>query len=97
MNRKIIDDTLLEKLFSDRLSHALELTLNTDKDYQKAVREEDIMYKKLEKVKLSKKQKKKVENVISANNACGAAYGNVAYRQGFHDAVKLIAELSEFI
>lgn len=91
----MMKETILEQLFSYRVNTALEHTLTMDKEYQKTVKNEDELFNRLEKTYFSKKQKLKVDRVISASNACGAAYGRTAYRQGFQDALKLIAELAE--
>lgn len=90
-------DGLLEELFSSRIIHALETTAATDQDYQEVSKKEDELLNKLDKKNLNRKQRVAVDRVISATNSCGAEYGRMAYRQGFQDAIKLIAELLEFI
>lgn len=88
---------LLEELFNSRMIHALETTAATDQDYLEVSKKEDELLNKLDKKNLNRKQRVAVDRVISAANSCGAEYGRMAYRQGFQDAIKLIAELSEFI
>lgn len=90
-------DGLLEELFNSRMIHALETTAATDQDYLEVSKKEDELLNKLDKKNLNRKQRVAVDRVISATNSCGAEYGRMAYRQGFQDAFKLIAELSEFI
>ncbi|MGB8452169.1 MAG: hypothetical protein WCD89_07530 [Anaerocolumna sp.] len=92
-SRQMKKDIVLEELFSTRINHALELTLTMDENYHKAVRKEDIMLNKLDKMKFSNKKKLAIDRAITANNACSAEYGRVAYRQGFQDAIKFVAEL----
>lgn len=44
---------------------------------------------------MSREQNKVVDKAISAANASGAAYGAVAYRQGFNDGIKLMSEVEQ--
>ncbi|SHK83291.1 hypothetical protein SAMN02745136_03446 [Anaerocolumna jejuensis DSM 15929] len=86
-------DIVLEELFSTRINHALELSLTMDENYNKVVKKEENLLNKLAKIKLSNKQRLAVDKAFSANNACSAEYGRIAYQQGFQDALKLMAEL----
>lgn len=88
---------LLNELFEERIDGVLEVSLDADEDYQNSIKKVDDLLDKLLKTKLSKKQRLKIDRVVSANNACGAEYGRLAYRQGFYDSMNLIAELSEII
>lgn len=90
-------DSLLEELFISRMIHALEATAAMNQDYQEVSKKEDKLLNKLDKKKLSRKQRLAVDRVLSAANNSGSEYGRLAYRQGFQDAIKLIAELSELI
>lgn len=91
------ESKLLDELFVERIDNALEEVLDMDEDYHNSIKKVDDLLDKLLKTKLSKKQRLKIDRVVSANNACGAEYGRVAYRQGFYDSMNLIAELSEII
>lgn len=86
-------DIVLDEIFSSRMNHALELSLAMDENYNKVVKKEENLLNKLGKIKLSNKQRLAVDRALSANNACSAEYGRIAYRQGFQDAIKLMAEL----
>lgn len=72
------ENKLLDALFEERIDCALELALDADEDYQNSTRKADELLDRLLKTKLSKKQRIKIDRVISANNACGAEYGRVA-------------------
>lgn len=91
------ESKLLNELFVERIDSALEEVLDTDEDYQNSIKKVDELLDILLKTKLSKKQRLKIDRLISACNACGAEYGRVVYRQGFYDSMNLIAELSEII
>lgn len=83
----MIKESFSEEFLSGRVNHAIERTLIMDKDYQKIIKEYEL-FDNLERIELSNEQKLKVDRVISAHNACGAAYGNATYKQGFQDADK---------
>lgn len=91
------ENKLLDKLFVERIDSALEVALDMDEDYQNSIREVDELLDNLLTTKLSKKQRLKIDRLISASNSCSAEQGRVAYRQGFYDSMNLIAELSEII
>lgn len=97
MEKEMKRDGLLDDFFLNRINHALETTAAIDKSYQEAAKKEDELFNKLNKRKLSRKQKLAVDRVISAANDCGAEYGKMAYRQGFQDAIKLLEELSSLV
>lgn len=91
------ENKLLDELFEERINSALEIALLSDEDYQNSIRDVDKLMNKLLKTKLSKKQRLKIDRVISANNFCGAEYGRIAYKQGFYDSINLMVELSNII
>lgn len=86
---------LLDIFVKVRTYKALDRVLDRSKDYQKALRQQDVAFERLARAGLSQAQKIIVDKAISANNDCGAVYGVVAYRLGFCDGVKLISELEE--
>ncbi len=87
------ESSILESFFRERKAGALESSLNENADYQTEVREYNEEISRLEQSGLSKEQFNTVNKVISAANAIGAEYGTAAYRQGFHDARRLVTEL----
>lgn len=91
------ESTLLDELFEERINSALEIALDANENYQNSLKKLDEMLDKLLNTNLSKKQKLKVDRVISASNLCGFEYGRVAYRQGFYDSMNLMAELWDII
>lgn len=88
-------DSLLEIIIKDRTFNTLDCVLENDVEYQKTIEKQERERDKLDDIGLSEKQRKLVDRAISATNACGAAYGIAAYRQGLHDGLKLMAELKE--
>lgn len=88
-------DRLLDILISLRMRDKLDSTLHNDKAYQQALKEQDMALKKMEKLKLGKKQSRIIDDVLSANNHYGAMYAFGAYRLGMQDGVKLMTELKE--
>lgn len=85
---------LLEDLFQIRSGNEMIWALDADEEYQAASGDAIKQQKKLEKLKLNKKQRKTVDKVLLANYNSNAAGVRVAYRQGFKDALKLIAEMN---
>lgn len=88
------DGNLLDILMEERIHKGLEKALNDNELYQSAQKEVDEAINELEKVGLSREQNKVVDRAISAVNASGAAYGAIAYRQGFYDGVELVSEIN---
>lgn len=89
------EDSLLEIIINDRTYNTLDCILENDIEYQKTIDNQKSANDKLNDIGLSEKQRKLVDRAISATNACGAAYGIAAYRQGLHDGLKLMAEIKE--
>lgn len=89
------EDSLLEIIINDRTYNTLDCILENDIEYQKTIDNQKSANDKLNNIGLSEKQRKLVDRAISATNACGAAYGIAAYRQGLHDGLKLMAEIKE--
>lgn len=88
-------ERLLDTLVKERMRATLDIVLRGDQYYQSTLAEQDKAFSQLEKIGLSKQQNTIVDRAISANNACGAAYGAVAYRLGLQDGIRLVSELKE--
>lgn len=86
---------LLDMLVSLRMRDKLDSTLYNNKDYLDALKKQDRAFKKMEKMKLGKKQSRIIDDAISANNHYGAIYAYGAYKLGLQDGVKLMSELRE--
>lgn len=93
MNR----EKILDELIHLRTGRPLEDALKEDRGYQDALRYQDKAFAKLEKIKWSRKQHRIIDNAISADNACGAAYGAIAYRLGLEDGIRLVRELMSIV
>ena len=88
------DGNLLDILVEERIHKGLEKVLYDNELYQSTQKEVDDAISELEKAGLSREQNKVVDKAISATNASGAAYGAVAYRQGFYDGAELVLEIN---
>lgn len=89
------EENILEILIEERMYNALEKTLNGDERYQQTEKELQRAIEEMAKADLSKEQDDVVDKALTAANSCGAAYGAVAYRQGFFDGIKLMFELEK--
>lgn len=76
---------------------ALDDVLKDDRDYQEALAQQQEFFDLLDKLGLTAEQKNVVDQVIAANNHCGAVYGAMAYRFGMEDGVRLCAEMKKII
>lgn len=87
---------ILNQLVHLRTGKALDERLKRDKcgRYQEALKQQDIAFAKLEGVKWSREQHRIIDEAISANNSCSAAYGAAAYRLGLEDGIRLMKELN---
>lgn len=88
-------EKLLGILADERIHNALENALEEDVEFQSAQDRHDTACEELENAGLDDEQNRLADQAISTANECGAAYGALAYRQGFNDGVKLIAELKQ--
>ena len=86
-------EKILDELIHLRTGRPLDDALKEDKGYQDALRHQDKAFAKLDRIKWSRKQHRIIDNAISADNACGAAYGAIAYRLGLEDGIRLVREL----
>ena len=88
-------EKILDTISYVRMGNALENALNNDRDYQHAVRHQETAFSRMDKLKLSSKQNKVVDRAISATNHCGSIYGEVAYKLGLQDGMRLAYELKK--
>lgn len=93
--RKTKKNSLLEILLEERMNKALDSHLLTDICYQNTCKSLDEKLKKLEKIKLTKKQFLAVDRVLTAQNFNSSEYGRAAYRQGFKDCLILLQEIEQ--
>lgn len=90
-------DGLLEIIAEHRTGKALDEAVENDKGYQEALVEQSEVFDKLEELELTTEQYKVVNQAISANNHLGAMYGEVAYRVGMEDGVRLRMEIEDIM
>lgn len=84
---------LLEIIAQYRTVRDLDDILKDDQDYQAALAQQQEAFDRLDELALTKEQKNVIDQVITANNHCGAVYGAVAYRFGIRDGINLVYEL----
>lgn len=88
-------EKLLGTFARKRLRTAVERAVSIDREYQCALKKQDMEFKKLDGIGLSNEQYKIVDGIVLATNYCGAIYGSVAYGQGLQDGIRLMAELNK--
>ncbi|WWR16539.1 hypothetical protein V1224_03540 [Lachnospiraceae bacterium JLR.KK008] len=86
---------LLDKLVALRTRKKLDIVLRNDKNYQDALKKQDLAFQTMKKLNLDKQQNLIIDRAISATTYCGAMYGAAAYKLGLHDGIKLMFELME--
>ncbi|MCM1159967.1 MAG: hypothetical protein NC412_01980 [Roseburia sp.] len=86
-------EKLLDILVKERVHGALENALNYSNKYKLAKIEHDKACKALDEISLDKKQDKIIDKVLCTANHCTAVYGEIAYRQGLRDGIRLVQEL----
>lgn len=90
-------DSIFQIILMERMGGALEQELSGNKYFQKINKEIERHFDKLDKSKLSKKQRTAVDRIFSGSNENSAEYGRVAYRQGFRDCLILMQELDQIL
>lgn len=90
-------DGLLEIIASHRSGDDLDEVVRKDKDYQKALENQQEAFDALEELHLTEEQKRMVGHVITANNHIGAVYGAAAYRFGMEDGIRVRMEMEEIM
>lgn len=88
---------LLETIALHRTGRELDEVLKKDMDYQEALEQQQEAFDRLDKLGLSKEQKRVLDQVITANNHTGAVYGAIAYRCGMEDGIRLRKEMEEIM
>lgn len=89
--------SILDCFFEIRTEDALEKWLKEDRNYQKINAEARREIEKIEKIKLSREQWLIVDNALSACNKRSSRYGQMAYKQGFWDAIHLLKEICRLV
>lgn len=84
---------LLEVIALHRTGRDLDKVLEKDEDYQEALAQQQEAFAMLEELNLTAEQKRVVDQMITANNHVGAMYGEVAYRVGMEDGIRLRKEM----
>ena len=87
--------SFLELLVKIRTHKALDRAARKNSYYRTTLKEQDKAFNELQKAGLSKEQEYIVDKVFSSLTASGAAYGEVAYRLGLRDGIRIMSELSK--
>ena len=88
---------LLEIIAHNRMGDNLDEVVRKDKDYQRALAQQQIAFDRLEDLEVTREQKSMIDQAITANNHVGAVYGAVAYRCGMEDGIRLRTEMEEIM
>jgi len=88
-------DGLLEIIAEHRTGKNLDEAVRKDKEYQEALVQQQEVFDRMDALELTAEQKKVIDYVITANNHVGAMYGEVAYRIGMEDGIRLRLEVEE--
>lgn len=88
---------LLEIIAQHRTGYDLDEVMRKDKDYQKALEQQQVAFDMLDELGLTKEQKSVIDQAITANNYFGAVYGAVAYRFGMEDGIRVRMEMEEIM
>lgn len=67
--------------------------MRKDKDYRQALAQQKEAFDMLEEPNLTAEQKSVVDHVVTANNHTGAVYGEMAYRCGMEEGIRLRMEM----
>ncbi len=87
---------MLDVLVNERME-ALEDIVNADEEYRTVRKEQMEASENLERMGLSRDQREMIDDLISRVNQSGAAYGKLAFKQGFKDGARFMSELKEDI
>lgn len=88
---------LLEIIAAHRTGDYLDEVMRKDKDYLEALAQQEEVFDMLDALGLTAEHKSVVDRVITANNHLGAVYGEVAYRVGMEDGIRLRMEMEEIM
>lgn len=86
---------LLEIIAQHRTVSDLDDILKGDQDYQAALEQQQEAFDRLDELALTKEQKSVIDQMITANNHCGAVYGAAAYRFGMEDGIRVRMEMEK--
>lgn len=88
---------LLDILADKRMETEIDAASLNDSYYQDCIKQQEKAYDEMDNLinslRLNKKQRLIFNQALSANNAVGAAYGEVAYRLGFRDGIQFSSEI----
>ncbi len=90
-------DGLLEIIAEHRTGKNLDEAVRKDKEYQEALVQQKEVFDRMDALELTAEQKKVIDCAITANNHVGAMYGEVAYRIGLEDGIRLRMEMDEIM
>ncbi len=90
-------DGLLEIIAEHRTGKNLDEAVRKDKEYQEALVQQKEVFDRMDALELTAEQKKVIDCAITANNHVGAMYGEVAYRIGLEDGIRLCMEMDEIM
>ena len=88
---------LLDILADKRMETEIDAASLNDSNYQSCIKQQDKAFGQMDSLiktlALNKQQKLIFNQAISANNAVGTAYGEIAYRLGFRDGIQFSSEI----
>lgn len=88
---------LLEIIAQHRTGDNLDKVMRKNKDYQKALEQQQVAFDMLDELGFTKEQKRVIDQAVTANNHFGAVYGAVAYRFGMEDGIRVRMEMEEIM
>lgn len=87
-------NTVLFQLMDLRINDALEKVLANDDDYQETQQQADVYSNQIDALNLAGETRLLIDRYVSALNANGCRYGELAYVLGFSDCLELLLGLS---
>lgn len=90
-----MSDSMLDFIFCGS-TRRLDEALFQSAEYKKTDREVSRQFRRMEKMKLSRKQNRAVDELLTACNAENACCCRIFYKQGFKDCISLLKELGVF-
>ncbi|WP_052446877.1 hypothetical protein [Candidatus Soleaferrea massiliensis] len=88
-------DSILDAFQTFRLDTAFETSIKDNENYQKLNEKTSQKIFRIDHIGLNREQWNVVDAALSACNERSTYFGDMAYHQGFKDAVKLLAEIFE--
>lgn len=93
----MVRNELLETLWKERIKTALDITLLTNEEYMMAEEQASDKLKCVLSLGVSNEQMKAVREMADGYSFSMAEYGNVAYKQGFLDGIRLLSEIENMV